>query len=153
MPRKTTLYIDIDDTIIAKVLPGSGFDLRPCVITHLTVLSRMYDCCWLTMWPYAEPTRPRSCQDRMSIVTMMRCLYGIQVNDSFRCAEWDRDHKQGKAEFVLREDVPKDSGRTFVSLIRPPSSDCELRHPAYRPLHVHAIISPCTSCARRTRNW
>ena len=108
MPRKTTLYIDIDDTIIAKVLPGSGFDLRPCVMTHLTVLSRMYDCCWLTMWPYTGPKRPRSCQDRMSIVTMMRCLYGIQVNDSFRCAEWDRDHEQGKAEFVLREDVPKD---------------------------------------------
>jgi hypothetical protein len=44
----------------------------------------------------------------MSIVTMMRCLYGTQVNDTFRCAEWDRDHEQGKAEFVLREDAPKD---------------------------------------------
>src|ERR1035441_643977 len=51
MPRKTTVYIDIDDTIIAQTLPGSGFDLRPCAMTHLTVLSRMYDCCWLTMWP------------------------------------------------------------------------------------------------------
>ena len=108
MPRKTTLYIDIDDTIIAQVLPGSGFDLRPCVMTHLTVLSRMYDCCWLTMWPYTEPRRPKSGQDRMSIVTMMRCLYGTQVNDSFRCAEWDRDHEQGKAEFVLRAGAPKD---------------------------------------------
>ncbi|MGA8672279.1 MAG: hypothetical protein WB679_20545 [Terracidiphilus sp.] len=108
MPRKTTLYIDIDDTIIAQILPGSGFDLRPCVMTHLTVLSRMYDCCWLTMWPYTEPNRPRSRQDRMSIVTMMRCLYGAQVNDSFRCAEWDRDHDQGKSEFVLREAAPKD---------------------------------------------
>jgi len=108
MLHRTTLYIDIDDTIIAQVLPGSGFDLRPCVMTHLTVLSRMYDCCWLTMWPYTEPKRPRPGQDRMSIVTMMRCLYGTQVNDTFRCAEWDRDHEQGKAEFVLREDAPKD---------------------------------------------
>ena len=108
MLHKTTLYIDIDDTIIAQVLPGSGFDLRPCVMTHLTVLSRMYDCCWLTMWPYTEPKRPRPGQDRMSIVTMMRCLYGTQANDTFRCAEWDRDHERGNTEFVLREDAPKD---------------------------------------------
>ena len=45
MYRKTTLYIDIDDTIIAEVLPGAGRDLRPCVITHLTVLAQLYDCC------------------------------------------------------------------------------------------------------------
>lgn len=108
MLRKTTLYIDIDDTIIAQVLPGSGSDLRPCVMTHLTVLSRIYDCCWLTMWPCTEPKRPRSGQDRMSIVTMMGCLYGTQVNDSFRYAEWDRDHDNGKAEFVLRKDAPED---------------------------------------------
>jgi hypothetical protein len=48
MPRRTTLYIDIDDTIIAQIMPGAGFDLRPCVITQLAVLGRMYDCCWLT---------------------------------------------------------------------------------------------------------
>ena len=31
MTPKTTLYIDIDDTIIAQIFPGAGFDLRPCV--------------------------------------------------------------------------------------------------------------------------
>ena len=108
MMPKTTLYIDIDDTIIAQVFPGAGFDLRPCVMTQLTVLSRMYDCCWLTSWPYAEPKRPKSVRDRMSIVTMMTCLYGTDINERFRCAEWDRDHAQGKAEFVLREGAPKD---------------------------------------------
>ncbi len=56
--RKTTLYIDIDDTIIAQILPGSGFDLRPCVMTQLTVLGRMYDCCWLTSWPYNDLAAP-----------------------------------------------------------------------------------------------
>lgn len=40
MPRRTTLYIDIDDTIIAQIMPGSGFDLRPCVMTQLAVLGR-----------------------------------------------------------------------------------------------------------------
>ncbi|MGA7109241.1 MAG: hypothetical protein WBV28_10760 [Terracidiphilus sp.] len=44
MSGKTTLYIDIDDTIIAQVLPGSGFDLRPCGRTQLRVLGWMYDC-------------------------------------------------------------------------------------------------------------
>jgi hypothetical protein len=108
MPGKTTLYIDIDDTIIAQVLPGSGFDLRPCVMTQLRVLGRMYDCCWLTAWPYTELKRPGSYQDGMSVVTMMSCLYGTRINETFRYAEWDRDHEHGKAEFVLREGAPKD---------------------------------------------
>jgi hypothetical protein len=89
MPRRTTLYIDIDDTIIAQIMPGAGFDLRPCVMTQLAVLGRMYDCCWLTTWPYTEPMRTR-------------------VNDTFRYAEWDRDHPNGKAGFVLREGAPAD---------------------------------------------
>ena len=108
MPRRTTLYIDIDDTIIAQIMPGAGFDLRPCVITQLAVLGRMYDCCWLTTWPYTEPKRPRSRVARMSVVTLMRCLYGTRVNDTFRYAEWDRDHPNGKAGFVLREGAPAD---------------------------------------------
>jgi len=108
MLRKTTLYIDIDDTIIAQVLRGSGLDLRPCVISQLKVLGRMYDCCWLTMWPYTEPIRPGSYPDGISIVSMMSCLYGRQINETFRYAEWNRDHDQGKAEFVLRAQEPKD---------------------------------------------
>ena len=105
MQRKTTLYIDIDDTIIAQVLPGSGFDLRPCVITQLIVLGRMYDCYWLTSWPYGEPGSPAT---GMSVVSLMRCLYGTPINETFRYAEWDRDHADGKAGFVLREDAPED---------------------------------------------
>jgi len=103
-----TLYIDIGDTIIAQVLPGSGFDLRPCVMTQLRVLGRMYDCCWLTMWPHTAPKHLRSREDRMSIVTLMGCLYGTEINERFRCADWDQNHEQGKAEFVLREGAPKD---------------------------------------------
>ena len=104
MQRKTTLYIDIDDTIIAQVLPGSGFDLRPCVITHLTVLGRMYDCCWLTSWPYIDTTAPGA---GVSVATLMRSLYGASINETFRYADWDRDHPDGKAGFVLRHDAPK----------------------------------------------
>ena len=104
MPGRTTLYIDIDDTIIAKILPGSGRDLRPCVMSQLAVLGRMYDCCWLTVWPYAEPKRSSLFEDRTSIVTLMSCLYGSQINETFRYADWDQDHPQGKAELC--------SGRT-----------------------------------------
>ena len=103
MQRKTTLYVDIDDTIIAQVLPGSGFDLRPCVITQLTVLRCMYDCCWLTSWPYTDTPA-----NNVSIATLMRGLYAKGVNESFRYAEWDRDHQDGKAGFVLRNDAPED---------------------------------------------
>jgi hypothetical protein len=103
--RKTTLYIDVDDTIIAQVLPGSGFDLRPCVITQLTVLGRMYDCYWLTSWPYIYCVGTGA---DVSVATLMRCLYGASINETFRYAEWDRDHPDGKAGFVLRDGAPED---------------------------------------------
>ncbi len=105
MQRKTTLYVDIDDTIIAQVLPGSGFDLRPCAITQLAVLGRMYDCCWLTSWPYIDPAAPGAA---VSVATLMHCLYGSRINETFRYADWDRDHPECKAGFVLREDAPED---------------------------------------------
>jgi hypothetical protein len=103
--RKTTLYLDIDDTIIAQVLPGSGFDLRPCVITQLTVLGRMYDCCWLTSWPYTDSAAPGG---GASVATLMRCLYGASINETFHYADWDRDHRDGKAGYVLRDGAPED---------------------------------------------
>jgi hypothetical protein len=105
MAPKTTLYIDIDDTIIAQVLPGSGFDLRPCVITHLTVLGRLFDCCWLTSWPYKPADAPES---GMCVQSLMRGLYGHRINETFRYARWDRDHPDGKAGFVLHADQPDD---------------------------------------------
>ena len=102
--RSRTLYIDIDDTIIAQVLPGSGFDLRPCVITHLTVLGRLFDCCWLTSWPYRPDDVPGS---GICVQTLMRSVYGQRVNETFRNAAWDQDHPDGKAGFVLRADQPQ----------------------------------------------
>ncbi|HEY2466850.1 MAG TPA: hypothetical protein VGI45_03265 [Terracidiphilus sp.] len=105
MPSKITLYIDIDDTLIAQALPGSGFDLRPCVITHLAVLGRLFDCCWLTSWPYSPADVPES---GMCVQTLMRSLYGHRINETFRYAHWDRDHLYGKAGFVLRPDQPQD---------------------------------------------
>jgi hypothetical protein len=103
MSDKTTLSIDIDDTIFAQVLPGSVFDLRPCVITHLSVLGLLFDCCWLTSWPYSPSTTSESA---MCVQTLMRAVYGHRVNETFRYADWDREHPDGKAGFVLRSDQP-----------------------------------------------
>lgn len=105
MPPRTTVYIDIDDTIFAQVLPGSGFDLRPCVVTHLSVLGRLFDCCWLTSWPY-KPMGTAGTE--MCVLALMRSLYGSRINEVFRYAEWDHDHPDGKAGYVLRPDAPKD---------------------------------------------
>ena len=105
MYRKTPLYIDIDDTIIAEVLPGSGRDLRPCVISHLTVLGQLYDCCWLTSWPYSPAEAGTS---GMCVQTLMRTLYAHRINETIRYANWDHEHPDGKAGFVLRPDQPRD---------------------------------------------
>ena len=105
MSHQPTVYLDIDDTIFAQVLPGAGFDLRPCIVTHLTVLGRLYDCCWLTSWPYSPAEAPES---GMCVQTLMRSLYGHRINETFRYARWDRDHSDGKAGFVLHPDQPHD---------------------------------------------
>jgi hypothetical protein len=105
LSRATTVYIDIDDTIIAQVFPGSGFDLRPGVITQLTVLGSLYDCCWLTSWPNSPADAPGS---GMCVQTLMRSLYAHCINETFRYAHWDRDHPDGKAGFILQPDQPGD---------------------------------------------
>jgi len=103
LSRATTLYLDIDDTILAQVLPGSGFDLRPCVITQLTVLGGLFDCCWLTSWPWTPADAPES---GMCVQTLMRSVYGHRINETFRYARWDHNHPDGKAGFVLSPDQP-----------------------------------------------
>src|SRR5208337_4278650 len=51
LTKRPTLYIDIDDTIIACIWDGSGFDLRPNIMTQLRVLKELYNVRWLTYWP------------------------------------------------------------------------------------------------------
>jgi len=73
--------------------PGPGQDVRLLLAHHVA---------------HTAPRHLRSREDRMSIVTLMASLYGAEINEAFRCADWDQDHDQGKAEFVLREGAPKD---------------------------------------------
>lgn len=102
--RKTTLYIDIDDTIIAEVLPGSGRDLRPWVITHLTVLGQLFDCCWLTSWPYSPADTPRN---GMCVQTLMHALYAYRINEIFRYANWEREHPTARQDLSSTPSSPK----------------------------------------------
>jgi hypothetical protein len=56
----------------------------------------------------------------MSVVTLMRCLYGTEINASFGHAEWSRNHPQRKADYVLRAGAPED-----WYLLENPLSDVE----------------------------
>lgn len=89
--KKGTLYIDVDDTIIANCHDGSGLDLRPGVLTQLRIASRLFDCVWLTMWP------------RKDIFYLIKSLYGVYVNKNMTYAEWETHppHPWRKAGYVL----------------------------------------------------
>ncbi len=137
MQRKTTLYIDIDDTIIAQVLPGSGFDLRPFVITQLTVLGRMYDCCWLTSWPYIDPAAPCS----VSVSTLIRSLYGARINETFRYADWDPRPPRRQSRLC----PPQRSTRRLVLARR---SDPERRRSRPRCGRQTRSLHPCPADRR-----
>jgi hypothetical protein len=70
------LYIDVDDTIIAEINKGSGFDLRPNVMSQLRALTRLFRCRWLTYWPSKE------------IFKLMKLLYGARINQEMQWVDW-----------------------------------------------------------------
>lgn len=86
---KPTLYLDVDDTIVAVCYEGSGFDLRPGVMTQLRVLSKLFNCVWLTCW------------DKKRVFELTRLLYGNRINKDFQYADWSEAHPQRKAGYVL----------------------------------------------------
>jgi hypothetical protein len=92
MAPKTILYVDIDDTLISKCFPGSGFDLRPGVITQLRYLSRLFDCFWLTHWD----------QDRVH--RLLRTLYAQRLESQILYANWRAVDPSNKAPYVLAHD-------------------------------------------------
>jgi hypothetical protein len=86
---KARLFIDVDDTIIAACHLGSGFDLRPGVLTQLRVLSRLYNCMWLTMWK------------KNDIRKLVKSLYGSGINAKMRYADWRHEHPERKCGYVI----------------------------------------------------
>ena len=63
--------------------------MRPGVLTQLRVLSKLFDCVWLTCWP------------REGIFELVRILYGSSINKDLRYADWGHGHPQRKAGYVL----------------------------------------------------
>ena len=92
--KKTILYVDVDDTIIAQCLPHAGFDLRPGVVTQLGALARLFDCKWLTHWSHQD------------INTLLKSVYGHRVVKDFTYCNWRAYDQNDKAKAVLAG--PKD---------------------------------------------
>lgn len=91
---KPLLYIDVDDTIIAHVNKGAGFDLRPNIMSQLKALTRLFRCRWLTYWP----------SDR--IFELMRLLYGEPINQEMQWIDWQSAGRYAdKADAVLAGDL------------------------------------------------
>lgn len=88
MAERPTLYIDLDDTILAQCL-GKGYDLRPGVLTQIDILSRMFSCYWLTHW------QERELRELLYILYAGSRLRGIQY------LNWRRNNTTNKAVTVV----------------------------------------------------
>jgi len=90
--KRQTLYIDVDDTIIANCWDRSGFDLRPNIMTQLRVLKELFNVRWLTCWPYDD------------LELLFKSLYGQDIwRDTEYCAWMTRlsSAKNEKVDAVL----------------------------------------------------
>ena len=83
-----TLYIDVDDTIIANCWDRSGFDLRPSVMTQLRVLKELFSVRWLTCWPYDD------------LELLFKSLYGQDIWRDTQYESWRASLHRGKGEKV-----------------------------------------------------
>ncbi len=83
-----TLYIDVDDTIIANCWDRSGFDLRPNIMTQLRVLKELFSVRWLTCWPYDD------------LELLFKSLYGQDIWRDTQYEDWRASLHRGKGEKV-----------------------------------------------------
>src|SRR3954468_8579899 len=83
------LYLDIDDTLITESFHLSGFDLRPAVISQLSVLVNIFQCKWLTHW------------DENSVEALFSTMYGAQVYRKTIYCNWRAYNLDNKAPAVL----------------------------------------------------
>ena|SRR5208282_2495902 len=88
LAKRPTVYVDIDDTILACIWSGSGFDLRPNVMTQLRVLKELYNIRWLTCWG-DEP-----------LELLFKSLYGQDIWRDTVYQPWMSRLSSGKGEKV-----------------------------------------------------
>ena len=94
LTKRPTIFCDVDDTIIANCWEGSGFDLRPNIMTQLRVLKELYNVRWLTCWPY-EP-----------LELLFNSLYGQDIWRDTQYEDWNKQIEDGvwgeKVDAVLK---------------------------------------------------
>ena len=101
-PRKRpALYIDVDHTIMARNFPEGFLELRPGVMGQLRILSRLFDCRWLTCWPWDDGAG-------MDVRSLLRALYSDDLVPKIGYCTWKRGHPDGKAGTVLAPGAPTD---------------------------------------------
>lgn len=83
------LYIDVDDTLLARSVPNGGFDLRPAVMSQLSVLSRIFECFWLT-----HRTQP-------DLLNFMDSLFRRNLYSRIQYMHWREINKKDKAPAVI----------------------------------------------------
>lgn len=76
------LYVDIDDTILGRMFRDTFLDLRPGVMTQLTVLSRLFDLYWLTCWPWENE------RSGMCLKNLLTNLYGYKLIEKTTYMKW-----------------------------------------------------------------
>ena len=86
---RAKLFVDIDDTLLADCFGQGIFDLRPGVITQLNVLSRMFDCHWLTHWQEEE------------VYDLWDLLHANRLVDKIEYANWRMVNKNNKEDYIL----------------------------------------------------
>lgn len=87
--RKTKLYIDIDDTILAACYPNSGMDFRPVVLTQVEYLSRLFNTYWLTHW------------NQRDLLELLDSIYSKGRLDRVNYAHWRDIDPFDKAPYIL----------------------------------------------------
>jgi hypothetical protein len=100
-PRRSRLYIDIDDTILARYLPTTFLEPRPAIVSQLRTLSRLFRCYWLTCWPWNQGRG-------MDIKSLMHSFYAVDLLKDIQYMEWNIGHPDRKAGAVLGPAVPQD---------------------------------------------
>jgi hypothetical protein len=90
--NKTILYIDVDDTLISNCT-GYTYDLRPGVVTQISLLTKLFQCKWLTHW------------NKKALAEMWDLLYAYQLRD-IDYADWKNINRIDKAVYVIERDQP-----------------------------------------------
>ncbi len=124
---KPRLYIDIDYTIMGRYYPKTFLELRPGVIGQLRLLSKLFDCRWLTCWPWEN-------EKGADIKSLLRVLYASDLINDIPPQTWS--YPGGKSGAVLAPGQPTDFWWLEDQLSKDELADLEKAGKLGRYVHV-----------------